>query len=277
VGLERTAEAAVLPKADLVVGMGLRPGEVLAVKPFACDAVNVDDMPPHDGFGFSATTGASAAADVLSELAGHEWGTTAVQFASAKLRMAMQSGAFLPAHVFEAVDHRFDGRVRAVFDTGYFCTIGEHVWRARRADWFLIAGLGRYMGTALPMALAAALHDNQVPTVAFLGDGGIGTYVGELRLAVRLKLPLLVVLLTDGGFSSLRTRAIRDGLTQKPLVMADPSWLGIVEALGIPGIRTKTLAAFTEALNAWTGTGGPAYLEVPFDPESYQGMMDGIR
>lgn len=133
------------------------------------------------------------------------------------------------------------------------------------------------MGTGIPMALGAALHDRDVPTVAFLGDGGIGTHVGELRLAVQKRLPLLVALLTDGGFGSVRTKAMKDGLTQKPLLMDQPSWGDILASMKIPTMRADSARGFNDALGQWDWHAGPAYIEVPFDPTAYQDMVLGIR
>ncbi len=275
VGLARAPETSLLPDCDLVVGLGLRPGEVLTSKPFAKPAINVDTIPSASVFGFAATT--SDSDGVFAALARKEWEVPRIQLAVGKLRLQMQSGPFQPAHVYDAVERHFRSQVRAVFDTGYFCTIGEHAWRARRPDWFLISGQGRFMGTCIPMALGAAFHDATVPTVAFLGDGGIGTHVAELRLAVRNRLPLLVVLLSDGGFGSVRTRAIKDNMTQAPLLMEDPSWLAITTAMGIPGARVDTQQQFSDALVAWQWRDGPAYIEVAFDPDVYQRMVEGLR
>ena len=115
-----------------------------------------------------------------------------------RLQARMEEG-FLPGAVFAAIDHQFQRRVRMVMDTGYFCTIGEHAWRAASADLCLLSGQGRYMGTGLPMAIGAALHDPSVPTVMVAGDGGIAMYLAEAKLAVQHKLPLLIVLMTDNA------------------------------------------------------------------------------
>jgi acetolactate synthase-1/2/3 large subunit len=78
-----------------------------------------------------------------------------------------------------------------------------------------------------------------VPTVLVTGDGGVAMYLAEAKLAAQHKLPLLIVLMTDNAFGSIRTRAIKDGLTQKPLVMDGKSWVGIFDSLGIPGTRAE--------------------------------------
>jgi acetolactate synthase-1/2/3 large subunit len=174
------------------------------------------------------------------------------------------------------IEERFAGNARMVMDTGYFCTIGEHAWRASRPDGCLLSGQARYMGTGLPMAIGAALTDRS-PTVAVLGDGGIGMYLSEIKLAERNQLPLLVVLMTDNSFSSIRARSLRDGLTQKPLIMDGRSWVGAFEALGVPGTRAGCARSVQNALADWKPATGPAFLEIPFEPEPYAQMVAGIR
>lgn len=133
------------------------------------------------------------------------------------------------------------------------------------------------MGTSIPMALAASLIEPKTATVAVVGDGGIGMYLADVRLAVRHRLPLLIMLMTDAGFGSIRTRAQADGLTQTPLKIADPSWLLTFESLGFAATRADSEQALTDALTAWTSADGPAYVEIPFAPDAYGAMVDGIR
>ena len=139
-----------------------------------------------------------------------------------------------------------------------------------------MAGQGRTMGTSIPMAIAAALYD-RLATVAVVGDGGIGMHVAELKLAVAERLPLLVLLISDGGFGSVRSRALADGLTQAPLLIAEPSWLAVLEGLGLPGTRAESETALADALADWDPASGPAYIEFPCDPEAYQAMVEGLR
>jgi len=276
VGLAETPEALLLAETDLIVGLGLRPTEFLAAK-LSKPSVNIDTVASSDAFGFAATSGPGIVVQALSALAEKEWGMARTQLVVGKLRVTMLNGGFSPAQIFEAVDRRFDGQVRGVFDVGYFCTIGEHAWRARRPDLCLMSGNGRYMGTAIPMGLGAALHDGDTPTVIFVGDGGISGPVAELKIAVQAKLPVMVVLLSDGGYGSVRTRAIRDGLTQSPLLMDQPSWLDAISGLGLPGVRVENIDAFNDALDHWQPDSGPVFIEAGFDADAYQTMTNGIR
>jgi len=278
-GLTLTPESVLLPKADLVVGIGLTAKEVLAAKPFGCTYLAIDAVESAGAEAFSPAlrTGIVAAPAVCEALASKPaWGIEELQkvLGSLHSRMAEQ---FLPGSVFYAIGRHFDRRVRMVMDTGYFCTIGEHAWRAPNPGLCLFSGQGRYMGAGLPMALGAAMHDSKTPTVAVLGDGGIGMYLAEVKLAVRRKLPLLIVLMTDNAFASIRTRAIKDHLTQKPLTMDGRSWTPVFESLGLPSERVATFDAVEQALARWTPASGPAFLEISFKPEPYEAMVRDIR
>ena len=133
------------------------------------------------------------------------------------------------------------------------------------------------MGTSLPMSIAASIHNPRIPTIACVGDGGIGMYLSEALLAVKLNLPVLIILMTDGAFGSIRTRAIKEGLTQKPLLMSQKSWISIFESLGLSSERTESLDQVINFLNKWKLVGGPAFLEIPFDINDYESMTKDIR
>lgn len=283
VGQERAPESAVLADADLVVGLGLRAGEVLKAAPFACPSLNLDPVqaPGDAGFAFAATAGLARVADVLDALSQKSWGLELVERALGSLEQHLLEAGFLPARVYDAMWRRFEGRVRIVLDTGTFCTIGEHVWRTRETGGCLSSGQGRSMGTGVPMGIGAALHDagqaGAHPTVVVVGDGGIGMYLAELKLAVRHGLPLLVVLMTDGAFASIRTRALREGLTQEPITMDGRSWVPALDGLGVPGRRVEAAPALERALADWSPASGPGFLEVAFEPDAYERMAEGVR
>jgi acetolactate synthase-1/2/3 large subunit len=277
-GARLTPEFQLLPRADLVVAIGLTAREVLVAKPFHCSAIAIGAVETvgHEGFSFIESAGIEVAGPVMHALARKAWGIDELTGIKRKLFSYMTED-FLPGQVFELIYKHFAGRARAVLDTGYFCTIGEHAWPAQKAEWCLLSGQGRYMGTGLPMALGASLHDPLVPTIVFLGDGGIGMYPTEVALAVRNRLPLLIVLMSDNAFGSLRTRAIRDSLTQTPLMMDGRSWTGFFNAFGIPGTRAENIEAVSEAITDWNPDSGPAFLEIVFDPDKYESMVKGIR
>ncbi|MBW2119605.1 MAG: thiamine pyrophosphate-binding protein, partial [Deltaproteobacteria bacterium] len=281
VGLELTPEYSVLAEADLVLGIGLRHNEILGVKAFPCKSVNLDTQGHRlcNGFHFDHVfEGASEEMDVLfSALSQRTWGLESLRQCQKKLREKMLAGDFMPANAFRVIERHFQHHARLVLDTGNFCTIGEHIWRVPKPGLYVASGQGRYMGAGLPMALGAAIYDPGVPTVVFLGDGGIGMFLADMKLAVQHRLPLIVVLMSDAYLGSIRVQSIKDDLTEKPVTIHQPSWLKAVEGLGVEAHRAGSEQAVEDILNSWDFSKGPIFIELHFDPEAYQHMVGNIR
>ena len=277
-GLQLAPESAIIPEADLVVGLGLEIGEVLSGIPFHCRAINItakDDSVSR--YQFHAIGSIEDCEEVFGALAEKKWGIEQCNWARNRLTTKLLQSDYLPANVFHSFSEYFGDRTRLVLDTGNFCTIGEHLWNCRKPDLFLCSGNGRYMGAGLPMAIGAALYDRSTPTIVICGDGGIGMYIAELKLAVQNHLPLLIMLFTDGGFASLRQRAVRDKLDQTSLKLKRSSWLETIVGLGISGVAARNLSQLENGMAEWNPQKGPFYIECVFDPEKYLNMTTDLR
>jgi acetolactate synthase-1/2/3 large subunit len=280
-GLQIAPESSIIPEADLIIGIGLRHSEVLSVKPFVCGFVAIDPFSDALGFGFQPVHSIPGTLEelnpVFSELKKKKWGADLIASALSRLAAEVSAGDFMPAHVFEAFELRFLGDWRTVLDTGNFCTVGEHVCRIRKASRYLSSGQGRYMGIGLPIAIGAALADGSVPTAVFLGDGSVGMFFSDIKLAVARRLPLAIVLMTDGRFGSVRGAAIRKGLTQKPLTIGSPSWRKAAEALGVPSERVASREELELIMKKWRPELGPVFIEAAFDDQKYLDMVSRLR
>ncbi len=277
VGLSLTPESTLISESDLIICIGLTAKEVLSAKPFKLPAINIEavDTSGIEGFDFYDRIDVSQFTEVVDCIIAKSWGLKALALKQKELFEQLNSH-FLPGIVFTTIQNHFD-IFRSVLDTGYFCTIGEHALKTSAPELCLMSGQGRYMGTCIPMALAAAICDSTLPTLAFVGDGGIGMYLAEVRLAVKLRLPVLLILMSDNSFGSIRTRAIKDKLTQKPLMMDGSSWVPVLNGFGIPSTRVENLAELDRALKSWDIQTGPAFLEINFKTDLYQLMVTNIR
>lgn len=277
-GLDLTPETTLLSQCDLVIGIGLTAREVLSVTAFRAPYISLEavETPGSNSFLPVARVNIGNVDRVLAELGTHAWGLDALRSTMMALQGHLTEG-FLPGAVFQMLESRFLRTARIVLDTGHFCTIGEHQLNVAHPDLCLLAGQSRYMGTCLPMALGAAIYDPITPVIAILGDGSIGMSLTDVKLAVRHRLPLLVVLMTDGSFSSVRTQAKVKALTEFPLYTDQQDWVPIFEAFGIPGSNAYNHAAVEDALAKWEPANGPAFLQVSFDPDAYEAMVTGIR
>lgn len=280
-GLAMTPESSILPGADLIIGIGLRHNEVLDVRHFGCKSINIDPVDGElcSGFGFECVFSADSGSleHLFSRLRSKSWGLSELSHKRDMLENHMLGRHFMPARIFRRIEQHFDHNARIVLDTGNFCTIGEHILKIRRPECYLSAGQGRYMGIALPLAIGASLYDPEKPTVVFSGDGGIGMFISEVKLAVKHKLPLIIVLISDGYLGSIRVRSIADGITERPVTIHRPSWLDVFQAFGVKSAPVQSESDIEEILDEWRRENGPLFMEARFDPEDYQHMTEGIR
>ncbi|HYS17510.1 MAG TPA: thiamine pyrophosphate-binding protein [Candidatus Binatia bacterium] len=280
-GQALSPEARVLAEADLVVGLGLRNLEVLNARPLPCPVAIFDVVggPTGDGFEPIARGPARDDADfgrLLDTLGGKAWGEDVVTDATRRVRARLTDNEWLPGALYLALEQALPDVGCFVVDTGYFCTVAEHVWRARSAEAFVASANGRSMGAGWPSAIGVALADRSRPTVCAVGDGGIATYFADLKLAIAERLPVLFLLLSDGRFGSVGGPAAARGVSSRATTVARPSWFKAVEMLGCPAEPVGDVGAFVTALKRWD-CAGPLFIEAVFDAALYAGMIDGVR
>jgi acetolactate synthase-1/2/3 large subunit len=133
------------------------------------------------------------------------------------------------------------------------------------------------MGTGLPMAIGAALANPDQPTICATGDGGVRMYVAELKLAIEHRLPMLVVLMTDGRYGSIACAPAARDLSKGATTISQPSWYRAVEALGCASVQVADSDALASVVTRWQAGDGPLFVEAVFDPERYGIMVEGVR
>ena len=281
-GQALSPEAQIVPQADLVIGLGLRNVEVLTPKSFGRPLVMVDAIGGLLAAGFGPVEVVSFEADqetapMWDWLATRSWGADLVGESTHRVRDRLVREAWLPGHVFARLEEALPEIGSLVTDTGLFCTVAEHVWRVRPTQRFFASANGRSMGTALPTAIGASLADRRAPTICAVGDGGIGMYIAELKLAIEARLPLLVLLLTDGRYASVASVPHARGLSRRATTLPRPSWYRAVQSLDCPAVQVGDIAAFLTALQGWAWRNGPQFIEAVFDPERYAAMTQGLR
>ena len=278
VGRENAPETKILDRCDLIVGIGLRAKEILAYPNSTKPIINIDLLSSSlpDEYGSFIPGKVDNLSLYIDELERKDWGDEEIRDAVSKMRQVLLSDDFLPATVFHLLKEKFP-QCRLISDTGLFCTVAEHLWLARTYRSFLCASNGRYMGTSVPMGIGASLADQDSPTVIAVGDGGIGMYLSELRIAVEEQLPVLVLLLSDGGYGSVQAAARGKGIDLGLVNIRNSSWQRVFSSLGLEGENATSLTSVSNFLDTWDWRNGPAFLECRFEPASYGKMIDGLR
>lgn len=279
-GKELAPESQLLVQADLVVGLGLRNTEVLQPKPFGRPLIIVDEVDGGLAEGFGAdvavvTADTKLVFDILAELEAKSWGAESIQVLRDRLRSHLLTGDWLPAACFEVLN-QLDFLHALVLDTGSFCTVGEHLWRAGPERYFVGSSNGRYMGTAIPLAIGLAICRPDLPVFCVVGDGGMRTYPAEIKLTVEEKLPVCFILMTDGHYGSVACASRSGSMSSRAVTVFGPSWWKSVEAMGCEAYPAEDRESFATIVQAWNRK-GPLFIETTFDPKLYARMTERLR
>jgi acetolactate synthase-1/2/3 large subunit len=147
----------------------------------------------------------------------------------------------------------------AVLDMGDFATWCSHL-PAREAG--TIVGPIGTVGAAIPMGIAAKLARPDRKVVVFIGDGGFGMHSWELHTAIRLGVPIVVVIGNDAGWGMERQlQQIQLGRSVG-VELGEVRYDRVVEAMGGIGIRVEQAAELAPALARAFHSGTVACVDV---------------
>lgn len=150
--------------------------------------------------------------------------------------------------------------------------VGDHVlWFNRyfhgtgRQD-VLVSGYWRTMGFALPAAIAASLCAPQRPAIAVAGDGGISMSLAELLTAVRLRLPVKIVVFNNRSLAMEENEMKALGMNVHGVGLNNPGFDRIAENCGLKGFRVERHQELDHVLEQAFAADGPALVDVVTSP-----------
>lgn len=160
-----------------------------------------------------------------------------------------------PEAVLAAVDELAPEETLFLADTGYAAAWSGALIELKQAGQGYLRADGS-LGWAVPASLGAQLAAPDRPIVAITGDGGFGYHVGEIETALRLGLPVIIVLLNN---QTLAFEVHVQELLYKEVVeevddFVDVDYGAVARAFGADGVRVRTAAEFREAFRTALGS-----------------------
>ena len=279
-GLVDAPERSILGQADIVLGIGIRLNEILNQSPDIENVINFDTVTipaERDSKINTLCVDKTTIIDLLEKLKTFEWGKSHVDSSKKRLLELSSSKDFLPWNVYQILQSSLPKNTRYILDTGSFCTVAEHFLLSRKPYEKIFSANGRYMGSSVPLGIATSLVDVSVPTVVVCGDGGIGMYISEIKIAVDNLLPILVVLMSDEGFASILGNARKRGLNQEVLQIKNPSWRKVLAGFELETSIVETTSELNIAVRNFLSGNKPCFIECKFDPHPYLSMTETLR
>jgi acetolactate synthase I/II/III large subunit len=131
------------------------------------------------------------------------------------------------------------------------------------------------MGFALPAAIAAQLVDPSHKIVAMCGDGGFLMNVQEIETAVRLRLPIIVIVWCDYDYGMISLKQIYEFGRSAFTKFNNPNFVKLAESFGAIGYNVRSTEEFSKVLEkAKVSKSCPVIISIDVDYSRNRLLLD---
>jgi acetolactate synthase-1/2/3 large subunit len=132
------------------------------------------------------------------------------------------------------------------------------------------------MGFALPGAIAAQLVRPNQKVVVMCGDGGFLMNVQELETAVRLQLPIIVIIWCDSDYGMISMKQIHEFGRSAFTRFNNPDFVTLAQSFGAIGYHVKSTEEFPKILEkAKESTSVPIIIAIDVDYSKNHILLNG--
>ena len=275
---------AVVAGADLVIFVGCRAGSVTTERwrhpaPGKAKIIHIDVDPAVPGANYKVDVpiigDAKLALAALSEAVTESSRDLAFvntkkdeKFGKFEALAASEDSPIKPERVVAALQACLDKDAIVVADPGTPCPY--------LSAYYLVKGTGRRyfsnrahgaLGYALAASIGAHFGRPRVKTVAVMGDGSFGMCVGELETAVRLKLPITFVVISNAVYGWIKAGQ-KTGYDKRyfSVDFGVTDHAKVAEAFGVKAFRVFQPDNLKKTLKEAIAHGGPTLVDIVCQP-----------
>ena len=184
-----------------------------------------------------------------------------------------ESPAIDPMAMISALDSSVPAETIVVTDVGSHKYLFGQFWRSQVPETFLVSNGLSAMGYGLPAAIGAKLARPDSPVLLAIGDGGFAMTSSELETAVRLKVPVVAIVLADRSYSLIRMAQESRGLPNFGVDFGTLDTVATAEACGMQAKRAHSVEELTSAIKAALEASKSLVVEAPVSVASYRGIV----
>ncbi len=184
-------------------------------------------------------------------------------------REPMHEGRINPYHLMRLLDEHLGGDDVLVADTGYMAAWASTVLQQKQAGRNTLRAAGS-LGWAFPATFGAKLAAGPNRRVFGLtGDGGIGYHLADLETALRLKIPVVQIVMNNCSlaFEYHVQKYVHQEMCPEASEFLDVPFADVARAFGCHGERVTDSAQFIPALRRAQESGKPAIVDVVISKE----------
>lgn len=278
-------ELEILGKADLIIGVGLDPADMLA-KPwkYRQPILAIDRVTNSNEIYHAELEVVGNIAEILTILADalpaeHKWDEKVAPAYRQNVydALALPTQGLAPFRVSDITRELTAEDVILTTDVGASKLLLSQIWRPYRPNSVLMSNPLGTMGFGVPAAIAAKLVFPNRQVVSLCGDGGFAMRMAELQTARQLGVAPVIVVLSDQALSQIKLKQTKKGLAVVGTEFRAPDYVRIAEAFGGSGISVGTEAAYADALKTALQSSTLTVIQARIDPSRYAAQFDAIR
>jgi acetolactate synthase-1/2/3 large subunit len=278
-------EMDILGKADLIVGVGLDPADMLA-KPwkYSQPMVTIDRVSNYNEIYHSEMELVGNVAEILTVLtealpADHKWDETVAPCYRQKVynALAMRTKGLAAFRVSDITRELTDDDMIMTTDVGASKLLLSQIWRPYQPNSVLLSNPLGTMGYGVPSAIAAKLLYPRRQVVSLVGDGGFSMRMAELQTAMQLKVAPVFVVLADRMLSQIRIKQVKKKLALVGTEFEAANYVKLAEAFDGNGYSVGSEEEYAVALKEALESNRLSVIEARIDPSQYPAQFDAIR
>ena len=275
----RRGEQALLDKADLLILAGYDPVEIFAPGGWSHPqpVVMLDEVPHLADLIRPRVEVVARLADSLEVLSRavspcRGWDTEEVESYRKMCRAPLHpraGGAMMPGAVIRVAREELPDNGILTADAGNHKVLAGDIWEGRRPlGYHSSNGLGS-MAVGLPAALAAKLAEPETPVICLTGDGGFLMRLGDLEVAARERIPVVVIVFNDGWLSTIKLKQDDRGFRRLGTRFGACDFVSVAKGLGCEAARVESERALKDALAQALASWRPWVIDAVISPDGY--------
>ncbi|GAA0967578.1 acetolactate synthase catalytic subunit [Acrocarpospora macrocephala] len=180
-----------------------------------------------------------------------------------------ESGQMHPREVVSALSESLAPSDVVVADTGYMAAWAGVLYQARAAGTTFLRAAGS-LGWAIPGALGAQLAAPERRVVCVTGDGGTGYNIAELETAVRVGIPVTIVVVNNGtlAFEYHLQKYVEKNVIPEINDFSDVDYGAVARSLGAAGVLVRSKGELDDALATAARSEAPTLIDARVDREA---------
>lgn len=274
--------AAVYANADLVIGIGYDSIEfnyeswMPAVPLIHIDTEPVDITPEYE-VACEVIGRIDSSLSYLASLAlpGYSWDLTEIQANKAKMYKALmpKTNTFNPADAIEVLQQVMPKQSILTSDVGAHLHLLGQLWKTEESARLLMTNGWSTMGFGIPSAIGAKLCKPESTVVCVTGDGGFLMNCGELLVARRMGIHVVIIVFVDHDYSLIKVKQNWRQVVPVGTQVFQGEYFAADNFLGVPVLPARDKGEMKSSLQKAVGMSGPVIIEATVDGAIYQDLI----